>query len=51
MTGLVVSGVTAFGANTSWDDMSNGGTLGYEYAVTTSATPPASGTATTSTFM
>ena len=50
MTGLVVSGVTAFGANTSWDDMSNGGALGYEYAVTTSATPPASGTATTSTF-
>ena len=50
MTGLVVSGVTAFGANTSWDDMSNGGALGYEYAVTTSATPPTSGTATTSTF-
>ena len=49
-TGLVVSGVTATGANTSWDDLSAGGALGYEYAITTSATPPATGTATASTF-
>jgi hypothetical protein len=49
-TGLVVSGITGSGANTSWDDMSGTGAIGYEYAVTTSATPPASGTATASTF-
>ena len=49
-TGLVVSGITSSGANTSWDDMTAGGALGYEYAITTSATPPASGTATASTF-
>jgi hypothetical protein len=49
-TGLVVGNVTSSGADTSWDDMSATGAIGYEYAVTTSATPPASGTATTSTF-
>lgn len=49
-TGLVVGGVTATGANTSWDDLAAGGALGYEYAITTSATPPASGTATAATF-
>ena len=49
-TGLVVGGITATGANTSWDDLSAGGALGYDYAITTSATPPASGTATASTF-
>ena len=30
--------------------MSNGGALAYEYAITTSATPPTSGTSTTATF-
>ena len=47
-TNLVVGGITATGANVSWDALT--GVIGYEYAVTTSATPPASGTATTSTF-
>jgi hypothetical protein len=49
-TGLIVAGVSATGANTSWDDLSVNGATGYEYAVTTSLTPPTSGTATTSTF-
>lgn len=49
-TGLIVGGISATGANTSWDDLSTNGAVGYEYAVTTSATPPTSGTATTSTF-
>ena len=49
-TGLVIGTVTATGASTSWDDLFTGGALGYEYAITTSATPPASGTATASTF-
>ena len=47
-TNLVVGGITATGTNVSWDALSS--VTGYEYAVTTSATPPASGTATTSTF-
>ena len=50
LTGLTVSGVTATTANTSWNDMSGSGATGYEYAITTSPTPPTSGTATTSTF-
>lgn len=49
-TGLIVAGISATGANTSWDDLSVNGATGYEYAVTTSLTPPASGTATTATF-
>ncbi|SEQ10457.1 T9SS-dependent choice-of-anchor J family protein [Flavobacterium urocaniciphilum] len=49
-TGLVVSGMTFTTANTSWDDLSGSGVTGYEYAVTTSATPPASGTPTTNTY-
>lgn len=49
-TGLIVAGISATGANTSWDDLSVNGATGYEYAVTTSLTPPASGTATTTTF-
>jgi hypothetical protein len=49
-TGLIVAGISATGANTSWDSLSNNGVTGYEYAVTTSLTPPASGTATTATF-
>ncbi|MBC5834224.1 T9SS type A sorting domain-containing protein [Flavobacterium sp. F372] len=49
-TGLVVSGVTSTGANTSWDDMSGTGAVGYQYAITTSATPPASGTPIATTF-
>lgn len=43
-TGLVVGNVTATGADFSWDDMSSFGDVTYEYAITTSATPPASGT-------
>ncbi|MBC5834223.1 T9SS type A sorting domain-containing protein [Flavobacterium sp. F372] len=49
-TGLVVSNITSSGADTSWDDMAAGGSIGYEYAVTTSATPPVSGTPTTALF-
>jgi hypothetical protein len=49
-TGLVVSGITGTSANTSWDDMSGSGAVGYQYAVLTSAAPPVSGTATTNTF-
>lgn len=49
-TGLIVAGISATGANTSWDNLSNNGVTGYEYAITTSLTPPASGTATTATF-
>jgi hypothetical protein len=45
-TGLTFTNVTATGVETSWDDMSLTGAIGYEYAITTSATPPASGTAT-----
>ncbi|NMH26345.1 T9SS type A sorting domain-containing protein [Flavobacterium solisilvae] len=50
VTGLVVSSITSDSASTSWDDMSASGATGYEYAVTTTVTPPASGTATTDTF-
>ena len=46
-TGLTVGTITDTTADFSWDNL---GTLGYEYAVTTSATPPASGTSTTNTF-
>ncbi len=46
-TGLTVGTITANTADFSWDNL---GTLGYEYAVTTSATPPASGTSTTATI-
>jgi hypothetical protein len=50
-TNLVVSGVTATGAATSWDAMS-GATSGYEYVVSTSATPPTgAGTAITTAFV
>ncbi|MES2863631.1 MAG: GEVED domain-containing protein [Bacteroidota bacterium] len=46
-TGLAVANITATGVETSWFDT---GAIGYEYAITTSATPPASGTQTTDTF-
>ncbi|WP_353078858.1 T9SS type A sorting domain-containing protein [Flavobacterium sp.] len=50
-TNLVVSGVTATGAATSWDAMS-GAASGYEYVISTSATPPTgAGTAITTTFV
>ncbi len=49
-TGLTVGNITSSGADTSWDDLSGNGSVGYEYAVTTSATPPASGITTTATF-
>jgi hypothetical protein len=41
-TGLVASGVTNTTASLSWGAAS--GSIGYEYAVSTSGTPPASGT-------
>ena len=45
-TALTVSGTTATTANVSWTAPASGTTpIGYQYAVTTSATPPASGTA------
>jgi hypothetical protein len=49
-TGLTLGTVTATTADFSWDDLNLGGALGYEYAITTSATPPASGTSTTATI-
>ncbi|CCG53808.1 Protein of unknown function precursor; putative adhesin [Flavobacterium indicum GPTSA100-9 = DSM 17447] len=49
-TGLIVGTVTATTVDFSWDDTSGAGAVGYEYAVTTSATPPASGTAIATTF-
>lgn len=49
-TGLTVGTITSTTADFSWDDLSGSGALGYEYAVTTSVTPPASGTATTGTI-
>jgi len=50
-TNLVVSGITATGAATSWDAMS-GAASGYEYVVSTSATPPSgAGTAVTTAFV
>lgn len=50
-TNLVVSGITATGAATSWDAMS-GAASGYEYVVSTSATPPTgAGTAITTAFV
>ncbi len=42
-TGLAASNITTSGANVSWTAVT--GAAGYEYAVTTSSTPPASGTA------
>jgi hypothetical protein len=44
---VTVGSITSSGANISWPAVS--GSIGYEYAVTTSATPPVSGTATTAT--
>src|SRR5690606_9811372 len=41
-TGVAASGITAGSANLSWNAVT--GATGYEYAVNTSATPPASGT-------
>ena len=45
VTGITMSGITAGGATLNWTAVS--GAIGYEWAVTTSATPPASGTLTT----
>jgi hypothetical protein len=45
--GLSAGTPTATGANLTWSASLN--SIGYEYAVTTSATPPATGTATTAT--
>ena len=50
-TNVVVSSVTATGASSSWDVMS-GAASGYEYVVSTSATPPTgAGTAVTTAFV
>ncbi|CAM4263862.1 T9SS-dependent choice-of-anchor J family protein [Flavobacterium terrigena] len=49
-TGLVIGDISSSGASVSWDDLSSNGSIGYEYAITTSATPPTSGTPTTATF-
>jgi hypothetical protein len=46
-TGLAASAITTTGATLNWTAV--GGATGYEWAVTTSATPPASGTATAAT--
>jgi endonuclease/exonuclease/phosphatase family metal-dependent hydrolase len=40
--GLIASGITTTAANLGWNTVA--GALAYEYAVTTSATPPSSGT-------
>ena len=45
--GLAVGGISSSGANISWDIST--GVIGYEYAVTTSITPPLGGTSTTGT--
>jgi hypothetical protein len=45
--GLAAGSITATGANLSWNASLN--SIGYEYAVTTSATPPTSGTLITGT--
>ena len=47
-TGIVIGTATTTDATFSWNATT--GAAGYEYAVTTSATPPTSGTATTNTF-
>jgi hypothetical protein len=50
-TNVVVSNVTATGAGSSWDVMA-GAASGYEYVVSTSATPPTgAGTAVTTAFV
>jgi hypothetical protein len=50
-TNIVVSSVTATGASSSWDVMS-GAASGYQYVVSTSATPPTgAGTAVTTAFV
>jgi hypothetical protein len=48
-TGLTVTNITSTSADLEWLAPSTPPSVGYEYAVTTSATPPATGTATTST--
>ncbi len=47
-SGLTASGITFYDALINWNTTAS--TLSYEYAVTTSATPPASGTNTADTF-
>jgi hypothetical protein len=49
-TGLVIGNISSTGADFSWDDMSAAGDVSYEYAVTTSATPPTEGDETNDTF-
>jgi hypothetical protein len=47
VSGLAVSGVTTTSANLSWSPVPS--STGYEYVINTSATPPATGAASTST--
>lgn len=47
ITGLSVSAITSSSATANWTAAT--GAIGYEYAITTSSTPPASGTFTTTT--
>lgn len=47
VSGLSATGMTTVSANLSWNAVT--GSLGYQYAVTTSSTPPASGTPTSAT--
>jgi hypothetical protein len=47
VTGLGISGITSSTATVSWTAVT--GAIGYEWAVTTSSTPPAAGTFTTTT--
>jgi len=49
VTNLVVSSITTNSVNLNWDVVP--GSVGYEYAVTTSATEPSSGTPTTNNFV
>lgn len=50
LTGIVFSGITSSDANFSWDNLSGFGVVSYEYALTSSVIPPASGTSTFDTY-
>jgi hypothetical protein len=49
ITGLTTTNITSTSVDLNWNV--TGGASGYEYAVTTSATPPGSGTGTTNNFV
>ena len=48
LTGLEVNNITDTEADFIWDDLSSNGIIGYEYSISTSTTPPLSGTITSS---